>query len=139
MSNSHSESVAHHPILVAAGIIFSEDKVLVCQRKRTAPYPLQWEFPGGKLEQGETSAQCLHRELQEELSIHAVIGEILHEQTWHYPESGTFHIIFHRVLSFGGVLQNNVFEQFAWLPLHELSTLNLLEGNKPVAQILQQL
>lgn len=138
MSNS-SAHVSETPVFVSAGILFSENSILVCQRKRTAPYPLQWEFPGGKIEQGETSAECLRRELQEELSINAVIGEVLHEQTWHYPNAGTFHITFHRVISFTGKLRNNVFEQFAWLPVSELSTLPLLEGNKPVARLLQQL
>ena len=61
-------------MLVVAALIEADGKLLVCQRRRTDSFGLMWEFPGGKLEPGETPAQALARELQEELGVEAKIG-----------------------------------------------------------------
>jgi 8-oxo-dGTP diphosphatase len=62
---------------VACAIIEHEGRVLVAQRSETMSLPLKWEFPGGKLEQGETPEQCLARELREELALEIRIGQAL--------------------------------------------------------------
>lgn len=126
-------------IEVSAGLIIQSSAILVCQRKRTARYPLQWEFPGGKLEPGETIAACLHRELQEELGIEAVIGREFHRHEWIYPDSGSFAVYFHLIDSFSGTPVNNVFEQMRWISLRELSDVNMLEGNREVVELLMKL
>jgi len=59
---------------VVAGLLTRDGLVLICQRRPDQPMALQWEFPGGKIEQGETPEQALARELQEELGIRATIG-----------------------------------------------------------------
>ena len=59
---------------VVAALIFQDDKILVCQRTRHQTMPLKWEFPGGKIEEGEQPRDALHRELEEELGIDAKIG-----------------------------------------------------------------
>jgi len=56
---------------VVIGIVLREGKVLICQRRRSDPLAGYWEFPGGKVEPGETLEQCLLRELREELAINA--------------------------------------------------------------------
>jgi mutator protein MutT len=61
--------------LVAAAIIISNGRVLLARRKRGDSHQGYWEFPGGAVEPGETLAQCLARELQEELGVSARIGE----------------------------------------------------------------
>ena len=126
-------------IEVAAGLIIRSSEILVCQRKRTARYPLQWEFPGGKLEPGETAAQCLRRELQEELGIDAVVGCEFHRHEWIYPDSGSFAVYFFIIDSFPGTPVNNVFEQIRWIPLQELSSIEMLEGNREVVELLAKL
>ena len=82
---------------VAVGVIALNSNVLVCQRKKTAHYPLKWEFPGGKLEAGESPEECLRRELREELSIEAVIGPGFFHQQWNYADSGSFEVFYHHV------------------------------------------
>ena len=59
---------------VVAGLLVRDGLVLICQRRPDQPMALQWEFPGGKIEQGESPEQALARELQEELGIAANIG-----------------------------------------------------------------
>ena len=117
-------------IKVAVGIITFNAQVLVCQRKKTARYPLKWEFPGGKFENGETVDECLRRELREELSINAVVGEEFLKQEWLYPDSGSFEVFYHLVPSYAGTIRNNVFEQILWVSFGELARIDMLEGNK---------
>lgn len=119
-------------IKVAVGIITINSQVLVCQRKKTSRYALKWEFPGGKLENGESVEHCLRRELQEELSIDAIIGEEFFRQQWFYPDSGSFEVFYHRIPSYSGTIRNNVFEQILWAHFSELTRIDMLEGNREV-------
>src|SRR5437868_6209079 len=73
---------------VVAGLILREGRVLICQRTKYQPMPLKWEFPGGKIEQGEEPVSALERELEEELGIRAKIGPEV-ATIRHYYRSGT--------------------------------------------------
>jgi 8-oxo-dGTP diphosphatase len=119
-------------IKVAVGIITLGSQVLVCQRKRGSRYPLKWEFPGGKFENGESAEQCLRRELREELSIDASVGVEFFHQEWLYPDSGSFEVYYHFVPSYAGTIRNNVFEQIRWVHSAELIGIDMLDGNKDV-------
>ena len=72
---------------VAVGIIVKDGQLLACQRRRNGRYPLKWEFPGGKIERGETAREALVRELREELSINTLVEKEFFRQEWTYPES----------------------------------------------------
>jgi mutator protein MutT len=119
-------------IKVAVGIIMNGGTVLLCQRKKSANYGLKWEFPGGKVEDGEPVEDCLRRELAEELGISAVVGPLYHRQHYIYPDSGTFEVFYFDVKWFYGTLQNRVFESFAWIPVQSLASYDILEGNRDV-------
>ncbi len=125
---------------VAVAIILRSDgtpytpSILLCQRRSSARYPLKWEFPGGKVELGESSEECLRRELVEELAIDATIGPLYHRQVAEYPDSGTFDVHYHIVESFSGNLVNNVFESIRWVRLPELPGYDILEGNREVTE-----
>ena len=124
-------------IKVAVGIVFIGSQVLVCQRKKYSRYPLKWEFPGGKFENGESAEQCLRRELREELSIEANVGVEFFLQEWLYPDSGSFEVSYHIVPSYEGMIRNNVFEQIRWVHVAELAGIDMLEGNKDVVEKLK--
>lgn len=111
--------------------------VLACQRKHDAKYPLKWEFPGGKLEQGETPEHALVRELREELAIEATVDEEFFQQEWIYHEGttdplrdGAFRVFYFLVRGFSGEPVNHAFEQIRWIDPRELATMDILEGNR---------
>ena len=62
---------------VTCAIIVHENKILICQRSAAMKMPLKWEFPGGKVEDGESKEDCLRREIWEELRIHITINKVL--------------------------------------------------------------
>lgn len=127
-------------INVAVGIIIRErSEILLCQRTPHQPYPLKWEFPGGKVIAGETMEECLQRELKEELGINAVIGRLYHSQEYVYSDSGTFNLFYYMVTSYSGEIINNVFESYRWVPISELLNYDILEGNKNVIEKLIQI
>ena len=60
--------------VVVAGVLERDGKILICRRRADQPHPLKWEFPGGKIEAGESPEFALMRELREELGIEATAG-----------------------------------------------------------------
>lgn len=73
-------------VRVTCAVIIRDGKVFAARRGPHSKQPLKWEFPGGKVEPGETDTQCLHRELDEELAIRVRIERPLPVHTHHYPE-----------------------------------------------------
>ncbi len=73
-------------IEVSAAIIFRDGKLLIAQRHTASHLGGLWEFPGGKREPGETSEQCLVREIREELGVEISVGELFEEVSHTYPE-----------------------------------------------------
>jgi 8-oxo-dGTP diphosphatase len=115
---------------VAVGILRKNGKILICQRKKGGRYELKWEFPGGKLEKGETVEQCLRRELREELAIKIHAIEKIQTQSAYYADGGMFNVAYCSISGFEGEPQNNVFEQIRWVTTDELENLDLLDGNR---------
>ena len=84
--NQQSAIGNRQSIEVSAGLIFRSGKLLITQRHADAHLGGLWEFPGGKREPGETSEQCLARELCEELGVEVAVGELIEELTHDYVE-----------------------------------------------------
>src|ERR1700687_121819 len=80
------EQAPRRGITVAAALITRDSKLLVCQRRRDDTHPLEWEFPGGKVEPDESPAQALVRELREELGIDAAVGKEIFCTTHRYRD-----------------------------------------------------
>ena len=119
-------------ILVTAGILRNGGRVLVCQRKAGDRFGLKWEFPGGKVEAGETPESCLRRELAEELGIDADVGPEVHRTDHRYPNGVSVRLLFFRILGFAGVPENREFERFTWARPDELPAFDFLEADKAV-------
>jgi 8-oxo-dGTP diphosphatase len=125
---------------VAVGIVIQDGQVLACQRKHDAAYPLKWEFPGGKLEEGESPAAALKRELREELGIDARVEREFHRAEWTYPahastpNDGRFRVYYFLVRQFSGLPINHSFEQIRWVTPSELRRMDILEGNREAVE-----
>ena len=117
------------PLLVAAAVIQRKGEILVGQRRKADRHSLKWEFPGGKVEYGETPQQALVRELNEELRIEAVVGQEIARYEHEYPTGATIHLLFFAVHSFSGALDGQVFEQISWRAIESLPDLDFLEGD----------
>ena len=81
-------------IEVTAAIICKEGKFLICQRPKGKNCELLWEFPGGKIEPGETGEQCIVREIQEELGVTLRVLRKLTDVVYEYPDR-TVHLHFY--------------------------------------------
>ena len=118
-------------IEVVAAIIEREGRILICQRRRTARFPLKWEFPGGKVEQGETPQLTLQRELLEELGAKFTIGHELYRTEYKYRDTDTpFALRFFAAASAQQDLKNSSFEQMFWARPAELPAYDFLEANR---------
>ena len=115
--------------MVSAAIIHRNGRVLVGQRRKADRHSLKWEFPGGKVEFGETPQQALVRELREELKIEAQIGGELARYEHNYPSGSRVHLLFFIVNDFEGEPEGRVFEQICWTDLPALPELDFLDGD----------
>ena len=116
-------------VMVVAGIIERDGRILIGQRKRSQRHGLKWEFPGGKVEPGETPRAALKRELEEELAIHATIGHEIVRYEYTYPRRKPVLLIFFRVKAYRGAPSNVVFEDIRWEPLEKLPDYDFLDGD----------
>lgn len=117
---------------VAAGLIMCDGKILIGQRKRGKSLEYKWEFPGGKLEEGETLIECLHRELMEEMQLDITVGEHFIDSEYTYA-FGTF--VLH---AFWASCKNQHIpvvlehEQYKWVALDELPNYDFAPADKPI-------
>ena len=119
-------------IEVVAGLIFDGQKLLVCQRHHDGAFPLKWEFPGGKVEVGESATAALARELKEELDIGTGELKLIQRHNHAYADGPDVSLCFYQVLDYQGVIKNLVFEQIAWSSLAEIAKFDFLEGDLPL-------
>ena len=132
--NDTSRPPANRPLRhVVAGLLLRGNgdtrEVLVCQRRPDQPMGSKWEFPGGKVEQGETAEAALARELNEELGIEATIGRRLLTVKHSYRNGSTIEIQFFVVDRFTGELENRIFLDMQWSPLNRLPEFDFLAAD----------
>jgi 8-oxo-dGTP diphosphatase len=114
---------------VVAALIYKGDLILVCQRTRHQTMPLKWEFPGGKIEEGEQPRDALRRELMEELGIDATIGSEVARIRHEYNNRSAVELRFFAVREFKGEIENRIFKDLLWAKPSELPSFDFLEAD----------
>lgn len=104
---------------VTAAIIKNNDKYLICQRSFDDECGLLWEFPGGKLEEGETLEECIIREIKEELELDIQIQDIFTTSIYHYDQK-EIHFTVYNALIVSGKMKLNVHNDARWVGLEDL-------------------
>ena len=105
-------------------------EVLICQRKADQAMALKWEFPGGKIEPGESPEEALRRELEEELGINATIGPPIAQIRHNYRNGGAVDLQFFAVREFSPELQNRIFNDVRWSSLAALPEYDFLAADR---------
>jgi len=115
---------------VAAALIVRDGEVLIGQRRPDQPMALLWEFPGGKIEAGESPEEALARELDEELGIRAIIGRRVTRVRHNYRHGGAVDLQFFAVNEFAGEIESRIYHQVRWVKLEELGGYEFLAADR---------
>jgi 8-oxo-dGTP diphosphatase len=118
-------------VIVTASLIIEQGKVLVTQRKKNSAYGLLWEFPGGKVKEGEDPREALRRELKEELDVEVEVGMIFDAVFYSYPEYPILLLVY-RCRIEKGSLKPIGCHDLRWVTLEELEKLAMPPADEPI-------
>jgi 8-oxo-dGTP diphosphatase len=123
---------------VTAAILIENGSVLIARRRPGASQAGLWEFPGGKVRPGESPAQCLKREIREELGIEIVVGEFFGESVHAYADQ-TIRLLAYRVRAEGGEMSLNDHAELAWVATADLDRYRFCPADVPFTEKLQKM
>ncbi|WP_019850252.1 (deoxy)nucleoside triphosphate pyrophosphohydrolase [Desulfitobacterium sp. PCE1] len=122
---------------VTAAIIVKGKKVLIARRAPGEKHAGGWEFPGGKVETGETPEACLRRELSEEFGIETEVQAYIQSSLYEYPQ-GSIRLLAYQVKILQGDIQLRVHDRYEWVSVNQLLNYELLPADVPIAHYLQE-
>lgn len=125
-------------VRVVAGIVIENQKVLVSQRTATQSFPLKWEFPGGKIEPGETPAEALTREFREELGIGVLVKGIYDHIRYPGREGKSIDVLFLFARRIEGEPRTLEVEAVKWVPLATLDRVDFIPADRGIVGRLQK-
>jgi 8-oxo-dGTP diphosphatase len=120
---------------VVAAVIEREGELLVSLRHPKGTRPSQWEFPGGKVERGESESQALVREIREELGVKAAVGDLVRRVVHPYSDTDV-EIAFFRTELLEGDPRPLSMAELRWVPRAELTALDFLEADREFVEAL---
>jgi 8-oxo-dGTP diphosphatase len=125
-------------IVVVAALIQRAGKLLVCQRRSGDSFGLKWEFPGGKVHDGEGPADALTRELREELGVDPLVGAEVYRTRHLYPQQSVeIELLFFAAsVPHTAVFQNLAFETMEWAVLTDLPNYEFLPADRELVGLL---
>ena len=123
-------------IRVTAAILEKDGKILIAKRETGDElFAGLWEFPGGKVEEGETPEECMARELKEELDIEVEVGELITSNKHKYPH-GIFELLAYRVKHISGKIILNDHDEIKWVTINEMSNFEFPPADIPIINYL---
>jgi 8-oxo-dGTP diphosphatase len=122
-------------ITVIAAVLEKDGRILIARRKRGDRLADKWEFPGGKLEEGETPKECLRRELREELGIDVVVDGFVGRSCHCYPHGG-IELLAYRVTHLSGDFQLYDHEEIRWVLPADLLSHDFSAADIPIVKLL---
>ena len=131
--NDHARGRKVHR--VTAAVLERDGRILIARRGKGDPLEGKWEFPGGKMEPGESPEACLRRELREELGIETRIGPYLGTSHFAYVHA-SIELVAYRATFVSGELELREHQEVAWIPSEELLAYDLAEADIPIARML---
>lgn len=124
-------------VQVIAGVIEKEGKILIAKRSVDTRFAGKWEFPGGKLEEGESHEACLKREIKEECNIDVDVKNKICFNRFDYGDLQVEVILYHSVYR-NGELLNTEHEATHWILPNDLPQYDFLEANIPLVSQIQE-
>lgn len=124
------------PLIVTAAIIHRKDEILITQRPEESRHAGWWEFPGGKLHEGESPEKGLRREILEELNLPIRVGRIF-DVIYHTYDFGSVLLLFYLCEPLAHTVENIGVSDHAWVAPNELDQYRLLPADRPVVERLQ--
>ena len=121
---------------VTAGIFRKNNSVLLMRRAPSEPLAGEWEYPGGKFEDGEDGPICLHRELKEELGIDANIGKLITVAKLQLNSGKELELYAYEILDYSGDITLKVHDAKEWVKLSELLWHPQLPADLMISRIL---
>jgi 8-oxo-dGTP diphosphatase len=119
------------PLLVTAAVIFDGDKVLITRRPDGKRHPGFWEFPGGKVDPGESPEQALCREIREELDAEVQVNGI-YEVVYHRYDWGPVLILAYDCKLLTDTLRDFGVAEHRWVLPRELMNFKILPADQPI-------
>jgi len=123
-------------INVTAAIIERNGKIFIAKRSSNSSLPNKWEFPGGKVDVGETPEECLTRELYEEFDIIVTVGNFLAESVYQYEQ--TVRLMAFQAYTDADITTMNAHDDVRWVPVEELLDYDLAPADVPIAREVQK-
>lgn len=118
-------------VIVSAALIMEKEKILVTQRKEDSPQGFLWEFPGGKVQEGEEPREALRREIKEELDVAVEVGTIFDAVFYAYPEYPVLLLVY-RCRIKEGLLKPIGCHDLRWVTLKEFGKLAMPPADDPI-------
>lgn len=119
-------------IKVVAAILQKEDKILIARKKQGKPLAGYFEFPGGKIEEGETPEESLIRELMEEMNIKIAVKEYIGESIYDYGNDKVISLLGYTAEIIDGEIKLSDHDRYEWVTLEQINNYKIAPADIPL-------